>query len=155
MARPRKPIDLMEVNRRLHISKTEIAERKNTEIKAICTDISAPEYLEKSLIPKFDKIANQLKDINIIADLDVDTLARYLIIEQQYLLLSKKLLSYDIESEEYRKTLRSQDIAFKQVRALSSDLGLTISSRCKLVIPKKEEDKQVNKFAKFGVGASG
>jgi P27 family predicted phage terminase small subunit len=44
------------------------------------------------------------------------------------------------------------DRYFKQCRSAASDLGLTISSRCKLVVPVKDEDeKPESKFAKFRV----
>lgn len=42
-----------------------------------------------------------------------------------------------------------RDEALKQCRSSASDLGLTISSRCKWVVPKPKE-KPANKFAKFG-----
>jgi P27 family predicted phage terminase small subunit len=38
------------------------------------------------------------------------------------------------------KVLNNQDKLFKQCRSSAMDLGLTISSRCKLVVPKAEED---------------
>ena len=42
-----------------------------------------------------------------------------------------------------------RDKALKQCRACASDLGLTISSRCKLVAPKVEEPVKENKFSRF------
>ena len=39
----------------------------------------------------------------------------------------------------------SQDKVFKQCRAAASDLGLTITSRCRIVVPK-QEDKPKNPF---------
>ena len=42
-----------------------------------------------------------------------------------------------------------RDKALKQCRACASDLGLTISSRCKLVAPKAEEPVKENKFGRF------
>ena len=33
-----------------------------------------------------------------------------------------------------------QDKVFKQCQSSARDLGLTISSRCKLIVPKLEED---------------
>ena len=42
-----------------------------------------------------------------------------------------------------------QDKAFKQVRAAASDLGLTISSRCRLVVPQAPEVPKTNKFSRF------
>ena len=42
-----------------------------------------------------------------------------------------------------------QDKSFKQCRACANDLGLTITSRCKLILPKTPENPKENKFAKF------
>ena len=44
--------------------------------------------------------------------------------------------------------MRKQEKQFALCRLGASDFGLTITSRCKLVIPKTEE-KTKNKFNKF------
>lgn len=48
-----------------------------------------------------------------------------------------------------------QDRYFKQAQAAAAALGLTISSRCKLIAPVKDEAPKQNKFAKFGTEAAG
>ena len=45
---------------------------------------------------------------------------------------------------------KRQDRYFKQAQTAAAALGLTISSRCKLVAPVKEEAPKENKFARFG-----
>ncbi|MFS1511918.1 hypothetical protein VQL36_05705 [Chengkuizengella sp. SCS-71B] len=45
---------------------------------------------------------------------------------------------------------KSQDKYFSQCRAAASDLGLTISTRCKLVIPKQEVKEQTKLEKDFG-----
>ncbi|MBR4320114.1 MAG: P27 family phage terminase small subunit, partial [Oscillospiraceae bacterium] len=50
---------------------------------------------------------------------------------------------------------KRQDRYFKQAHACASALGLTISSRCKLVIPKADEEEKVNRFAHFDKAATG
>jgi hypothetical protein len=47
---------------------------------------------------------------------------------------------------------KTQDRYFKQAQAAARDLGLTISSRCKLVAPVRDEAPPVNKFSRFGAG---
>ena len=43
-----------------------------------------------------------------------------------------------------------QDRYFKQCRQGAADFGLTVSSRCRLVVPKADkETPKENKFAKF------
>jgi len=44
-----------------------------------------------------------------------------------------------ISNGTYSDLLVNQDKLFKQCRSTAIDLGLTITSRCKLVMPKKEE----------------
>lgn len=64
-----------------------------------------------------------------------------------------------VVNEAYSDLLINQDKLFKQCRQASSDLGLTISSRCKLVIPKKDDDKPKSKeeerFGGAGCNARG
>jgi P27 family predicted phage terminase small subunit len=45
---------------------------------------------------------------------------------------------------------KRQDRYYKQAQTAAAALGLTISSRCKLAVPKGAEEPKVNKFAKFG-----
>ena len=44
---------------------------------------------------------------------------------------------------------KRQDRYFKQAQTAASALGLTISSRCKLQVPVKEEAPKENKFQRF------
>ena len=47
--------------------------------------------------------------------------------------------------------LKYQDRALNQSRACANDMGLSISSRCKLVAPQPKEPPRQNKFKKFEV----
>jgi len=76
-----------------------------------------------------------------MSNLDVDTLARFITSKSMYLKVMDKLLTMDPLHPDYMNLLSTQDKLFKQCRSTSMDLGLTISSRCKLVVPKKEEEK--------------
>lgn len=44
---------------------------------------------------------------------------------------------------------RLQEKSFKQARMTAGDNGLTISSRCKLIVPVSKEPPKENKFSKF------
>jgi len=103
-----------------------------------------------------------------MTNLDVDALARFLYSRKLYLQVTDELLEQgpmktivvrDVDeqgnivgekektvvNEAYSDLLINQDKLFKQCRQASSDLGLTISSRCKLVIPRKDDDKLKSK----------
>ncbi|WP_144499006.1 phage terminase small subunit P27 family [Bacillus pumilus] len=159
MARPRQPVDLLLVKGKKNLTKKEIQERREQEIKAPDDKVKAPSYLPKDLKREFKKIADELKNIGIMTNLDVDALARFLFSRKQYLQITEIILDtpitaltensdgekFEIANPAYSDLLINQDKLFKQCRQASSDLGLTISSRCKLVIPKKDDGKPKSK----------
>lgn len=152
MARPRQTIAVIEAKGRSHLGKAEIERRRATEIKPIADNIVAPDILNKKEKVKFNHIADQLIKLGIMGETDVDALARYVIAESFYIHATKQLRKRDVirDPKIYDTWLRIQDKYFKQCRLSASDLGLTISSRCRLVIPKLEEAPQrENKFARF------
>lgn len=150
--RPKQPIDLVVANGRKNLSKAEIEKRKAEELVVPFKDIQPPSYLPESLIDEFNDIADKLLSLKIMTELDEDTLARYLLAKQQYLQLTlqlnKAMVNQDIDK--MVKLQNMQDKAYKQCRSGASDLGLTITSRARLVVPQAEAPK-TNKFiGKFG-----
>lgn len=164
----REPIDLIIAKGKKHLTKEEIAERRNSEINIDdYKNVKAPSYLSKKQKNEFTEIATKLVDIGIMSELDEDCLARYLIAKDNYLKFTKllnsamknktskkykedaemqRILSLDIESY-----LIQQDRAFKQCNTCADKLGLTITSRCRLQVPQAPEKPKENKFAKFNV----
>ena len=98
----------------------------------------------------------------------METLARYVVAQGQYEKITKEMRtilkkSPDAKSEMYffeldrwidkqEKLAKLQNRYFTQAQTAASALGLTISSRCKLIAPKADEEPKQNKFAKFGGG---
>jgi len=138
MARPREPIDLIQAKRRKHLTKEEIDERKKSEVKAPSDKIKAPSYLTPDLKREFNKIAGQLIDIGIMTNFDVDALARFIIARAMYVTLSMQIIKQPnlLMSDKYPQIAINQDKAFRQCSATARDMGLTISSRCRLIVPK-------------------
>jgi P27 family predicted phage terminase small subunit len=158
MAGPKQPINLVVSNGKKHLTKAEIKERKASEVKAYADKIKHPAYLPKDLRKEFKDITDELVRIEIMSNLDVDALARYLISRKEWLkianIMDESSPIYMIDgvssiNEQYIELSKVMDRFFKQCRSAASDLGLTISSRCKLVVPKKEDDVPKNKFSKF------
>ncbi len=141
MAGQRQPIDLLLIKGK-NLTKKEIEERKATEVKAPADKVKPPAYLPSNLKREFKKIADELMQIGIMTNLDVDALARFLIAKNMYVKISNQLIDLDPLSEKFETLIAHQDKFFKQSRQSAMDLGLTISSRCKLVIPKNDEDKE-------------
>ncbi len=152
MARPRQPVDLLLVKGKKHLTKGEIADRKASEVKAPANKVRAPSYLPKELKKEFNKLAKELLEIEIMSNVDVDALARFIIARKMYLELTNKILESPELMVAHKDIVTTQDKLFKQCRAAASDLGLTISSRCKLVVPQRPEEKPKNKFARFAGG---
>ena len=150
-------------DKRVHRSKAELQEREQNEIKAPDDDIQVPNCLKtKKLKDRFNFIVEQLKRINLMSNLDVDCIVRYITAEEEYEQVTAKINKTSIMVEginenglpdyvvnkEYERLINLQDKVFKQARSAASDIGLTISSRCKLVMPKatKEETKSKDPF---------
>lgn len=156
MAGQRQPTNLLLLKGKKNFTKTEIEERQASEVKAKADNVKPPDYLTKKLKNEFTEIANELLRIEIMSNLDVDALARFLLAREQYVKLTRALRNtpvtqrvkdtkgktHTLANETYADLLLSVDKLFKQCRQAAADLGLTISSRCRLVVPKKPEEKK-------------
>lgn len=161
MAGARKPIKLNLATGNKHWTKDEIEERLSSEVQPITDGIAAPSYLTSKQKKQFNTIADQLQRIGIMGETDNDTLARYITAQGLYEQAVKDLRELQKKRPKDADALvvwvniveqldKRQDRYFKQAQTAAAALGLTISSRCKLAVPKSAEAPKVNKFAKFG-----
>lgn len=169
MAGARQPIDLVVAKGNKHLSKAEIEERRAREIKPCSDEIKPPKYLTAGQKKRFNTLARQLGKIKIMGETDVDTLARYVVVQELFEDATAQLRDMakpemtgeareDMDLLESWVRCREQiakqhDRYFKQAQAAASSLGLTITSRCKIEVPVTEEEPKTNKFAKFGKAA--
>lgn len=166
MAGARQPTSLVVAKGKKHFSKAEIEERMSKEIQPCTDDITAPDFLTAKQKKEFDKIAGQLKKLKVMGETDTDLLARYVTAQSLYEEAVKDLREVQkqrpkgdkvavktmvVWAEMLSRLDKRQDRYFKQAQAAASSLGLTISSRCKLIVPVKEEQVKVNKFAQFAM----
>lgn len=160
----KQPINLIIAKGKKHLTKAEIEERQKTEITTDHINVKPPNYLNEEEVKEFYRISKILLDIGIITELDEDCLAHYLISNTSYIKYTKKIRALEDELLEAKRTDRKaklkseidtyltyQDKALKQCRACANDLGLSISSRAKLVMPQPKELPKENKFTKFKV----
>lgn len=160
----KQPIDLIIAKGKKHLTKAEIEERRSTEIHTNYIDVKPPDYLNEKQKEEFYRITEILLDIGIITELDEDCLAHYLISNSNYVDYTQTLNKLNTKLKNAKKLekkkeymsqidlyLTYQDRALKQCRACANDLGLSISSRAKLVMPQPQEEKKENKFTKFKV----
>lgn len=168
MARPRQPIELVIAKGKKNLTKQEIHDRTESEVKPCTDEIVAPSYLTATQKKTFDKIAGQLEKLGIMGETDCETLARYITAQSLYEQAVKDLRVAHKQRPETTETAvlarwaelldrldKRIDRYFKQATAAASKLGLTISDRCKLVVPQAPETPKANKFSKFeGAGSA-
>ena len=142
-----EPIDLIIAKGKKHLTKKEKEDRKERELKVPFVDVKPPSYLTRKQKKKFKEIADKLLDIGIMTELDIECLVRYILAYDLYLEYTLRLISI-LDDEETKDDIdlikdiqNMQDKAFRQAQAAARELGLTITSRCKIVVPKPTEDE--------------
>lgn len=149
MAGKRQPTDVVLANGRKHLSRAEEAERRAGEVKiSPAKTAKPPKWLPETLKKDFRAIGKRLIASGLYTDLDADTLGRYLVAQHQWLIataeVEKALSQKDPETGQIRKKRdlaaadswgKIQERYFKQARNCANDMGLTVTSRCRLVVP--------------------
>ena len=143
--------DALKERGKKHLSKPEEAERRAGEVQVKQPKTAKPPiWLPDSLKKDFRALGKQLIDIGLYTKLDADTLGRYLVAQRQYTAAFHKVQDFldqaDVEGAAAWSNL--QDKYFKQCRSCANDMGLTITSRCRLVItsPSEKDDEDSNPF---------
>ena len=150
MPRRKEPLKLLEAKGKSHLSQKEKAEKERGEVKTKeQKSVTPPDWLPSDLRKPFGSISRQLLALGIFSKLDRDALARYLIAHQIYLKATNHIQEAIStgNSSDAVKWASVQGRYFGQCRECAGDLGLTITSRCKLVVPKKDEEE--NAFEKM------
>lgn len=144
MGRNAQPVALLKAKGRTVRPRAYWEEREAREVKVPFDQVSPPDYLKgKKNRAEFMEIAGKLKAIGIFTELDEDVLARYILSKNLYLLYTQKLTQEIAkgDTDTITKYQRLQAEAFKQCRACGSDLGLSITSRCKIQIPQVDSEE--------------
>jgi P27 family predicted phage terminase small subunit len=176
MANQRQPIELIQYKGKKHLTKAEIAERRSSQVEAPDDDIRPPEYLNKKQKAEFDYLSMELARMGLFGNVDAGILARYCVAHSLYGRYTKLLRTAPkkkakrmrelaeangtagelagLTDEELALELESdltilQNRFFAQCDQCAKAMGLSITSRCRLVIPAAPEAPKENKFARF------
>lgn len=176
MPNPRQPIDLVQYKGRKHLTKAEITQRRSSEVDAPDDDIRPPEYLNKKQKAEFDYLSVELGRMGIFGNVDAGVLARYCVAHSLYARYTKLLRTLPRKKarllrEQARREgtadelegLTDEELAlelegeltvlqnryFAQCDQCAKAMGLSVTSRCRLVIPTAPEAPRENKFARF------
>lgn len=143
MAGQRQPIDLVLAKGKKHLTKREIEERQATEPRvAKVKSLRPPDYLPEDLRMEFVKLSKELGKIGLLSKLDCDVLARYFMSRESWLAAHRRAIQEMNcgDAKEAGKWARIEKTYFDQCHTCAANMGLTISSRCRLVMPKLPED---------------
>jgi P27 family predicted phage terminase small subunit len=114
------------------------------KLRGDATNIDAPEWLEVGSMARrvFNTLKKDLSSSEILSNTDSNALAMYCDALQQYVEL-RKYVKKELETDgKPGNAYGAMDKAAKQVRAMGSDLGLSPSSRAKLVASIVKQDKE-------------
>lgn len=147
MPGPRQPTDVVKAKGRKHLSKTEEAQRRAGEVQVERPKtVKVPKWVPEDLKKEFRALGRKLLAAGLYTDLDADALGRYLVAQRQYILATQETeWALDQRNQEMADSWgKIQERYFKQARNCANDMGLTVTSRCRLVVPdapqKGEED---------------
>jgi P27 family predicted phage terminase small subunit len=146
MAGKRQATAVVIANGKSHMTKAEIQERLDAEDAARGQDEStqfhAPSWLPQALRSEFNDLRAQLVDRGLIAKIDRDILGFYLVARVEYVNAGQRasMAISKGDAEGAKDWSAIQERYFKQAKGCANDLGLTITSRCRLVLPPKEEE---------------
>lgn len=172
MARKKQPTKLVIAKGRKHFTRAEIIDRLSKEINVKFTDVIAPDDLDKKQQERFYDLAYKLLDIGIMTELDERSLAEYVVAESEYVYYCKLIRSLmkekqvekwslvkcidDVDLQELlikilrrqkgddlSKLIADRDKIQRTMQATARDLGLTISSRCKIEVPEVADDEDL------------
>lgn len=144
MGRNREPAALKRAKGTDHYGKEKLAIREAQEVRVPFDEAEPPEYLtKKKEREQFEHYASMLKACGIFTDLDVDCLGRYVLAQNMYVTLTKKLTRQiakmgtdEFDVRDFDKSMVWQDKAFKQATECAKQMGMTITSRCRIVVPQ-------------------
>ena len=176
MGRNAQPIDILQANGKKHLTKAEIEQRKNNEIKLGDSKLTCPSYVKSNIAAykKWKEIIKIYKDIDFVSSGDVGLLARYCMTHSEYLSLcdTRNRLngiqcdwtSYEgMFPEEFQESIEriltiNTDLQLESAINKKMDMLIKMEDRLFLNplakvknVPKqvKQEEETVSKWSKF------
>ena len=138
MSGKRQPVEVLQANGRKHLTNEEIEQRLDQEVHISAPDaVVPPKWLLKKHHAEFIEIGTILLNAGLYTDLDRDILAQYFVCRDGWIKAEKHAAKAIREHNgESAKTWSGvQASYFKQARQCGEALGLSVTSRCRLVIP--------------------
>ena len=144
---PKLPQKVIEMRGKSHQTKAERDQRRASEpqLEEI-KRLRAPVYLPAYLRDEFNELGQELIKAGLLSKLDRDVLARYVMSHKAWVSAQLKAMAA-LDTDDPKEAGAWARIAksyFDQCHVCASAMGLTITSRCRLVVPKLPEDPAAN-----------
>lgn len=142
----RQSAAMLEINGTAHMSQAKLDERRDSEVRVVVPDCAKPpKWLSKKHHVEYCRIGDILLAAGIFTELDRDVLGQYFVAFEQWLLASRKLSAAmrstdDDALERVKVWSTTQKTAFSQARQCADSLGLSVTSRCRIVVPAAMEN---------------
>ena len=138
MPGPRQPTELIKARGKKHLSQQEEDLLRDKEVRVPPPDRAAPpHWLLKKFHREFREIGEILRQAGLYTELDRDVLGQFLVARDRWV-RADKLASAAIRDKDEKlakEWTAIQGTYFKQCRQCAEAMGLSISSRCRLVVP--------------------
>ncbi len=134
----RQPTAVVEAAGKKHLSRAEADERRDREVRVPPPEQAVPpKWLPKRFHKEFHEIGELLLSAGLYAELDRDVLAQYFLARDRWLRADKKAAAAIRANDEKlaRDWTGVQGVYFRQARQCAEAMGLSVTSRCRIVVP--------------------
>lgn len=138
MSGRRQPTALVEANGRKHLTQAEADQRRDQEVHVAPPDkATPPKWLARKLRKEFVQIGEILLAAGLYTDLDRDVLAQYFHNRARWEAADAKAGEAIAAGDEKlaKEWTSVQSSYFKQARQCAEAMGLSVTSRCRIVVP--------------------
>lgn len=139
MSGRRQPTAVVEANGRKHMTQAEADERRDKEVHVPPPDAAVPPgWLNKKYHEEYTRIGEILRSAGLYSELDQDVLAQYFVSRDRWEKADKKAGTAIRKNDEKlaREWTSIQATYFKQARQCAEAMGLSVTSRCRIVVPQ-------------------
>lgn len=144
MGREKATLEVVKATHTKHYTEAELKARQQSTVKPppeAPTAFQAPKWMPEAFRKDFAALRGKLVARGLIEEIDKDTLAHYFVAHHGWQEAERRSIRA-VEHNDSEGAKEWRGIAssyFKECRSLAADLGMTISSRAKLVLPAGTE----------------
>ena len=138
MSRNRKSADMIEAEGVNHMGRAELDERRDREVHVPPAEtVTPPNWLPKKMHAEFQRIGEIIQKAGLYSDLDQDVLAQYFLCRERWIRADKEAAKAirDKDEKMAKEWTGIQSSYFKQARQCAEAMGLSVTSRCRIVMP--------------------